>query len=123
MSAGVGDRDCREEGGCDPMIMGMTFDSGTARFVTVDGVEYDAQWGPRTRAGIEPPVVTFLLEHAETPGSLLRVSWTLSSGPQPDHLDDTVVTASVRIALRLGWRPTAPEPEFGLGLTDQDLSL
>jgi hypothetical protein len=66
-------------------------------------------------------VVTFLIEDAETPGSELLVSWTLTSGPQPEHLEDAVVAASVRVALRLGWRPTAPEPVFVLGLTDHDV--
>lgn len=99
-----------------------------SRLITVDGVTY--RWKVRHRPtyhqgnGWSP--LTFALEHAQSPGSVLVVSlpaahpgnWMLLPGMA---IRPVTVAASVRIAIGEGWDPARKGHPFLLTLSESDL--
>jgi len=94
-----------------------------SRKITVDGATY--RWSVRRRPtycqanGWSP--LTFVVEHAEQPGSLLVASLPCAHPgnwlglPSQPVLPGTVVVG-VRQALTAGWQPSRPGPAFKLRL-------
>ncbi|MFJ6723805.1 hypothetical protein ACIQPQ_02705 [Streptomyces sp. NPDC091281] len=99
----------------------MTLIRKGSRRIVVDGTAY--RWRLRGRPtcsqGLTWSPCTFAVEHADTPGRTLLVT---TDQPHPSNwigraarpvLPSNVATA-VRLALHLGWTPTAPGAAFHL---------
>ncbi|GHJ27099.1 hypothetical protein TPA0910_15320 [Streptomyces hygroscopicus subsp. sporocinereus] len=92
-----------------------------ARRIVVDGTPY--RWRLRGRPtydqGMAWSPCTFAVEHEDSPGATLVVT---TDQPHPSNwigreakpVLPSVVAEAVRLALRAGWRPTAPGRPFRL---------
>jgi hypothetical protein len=102
----------------------MTMAKKGSRLITIDGTQY--RWKVRGRPTYSQLLtwtpLTFAVENAAEPGSLLTVSTNFdhphSIGDRPGVILPATVVSAVRTALSQGWQPSPPGPAFPLTLNE-----
>ncbi|MFD9940180.1 hypothetical protein ACFWYW_12965 [Nonomuraea sp. NPDC059023] len=103
----------------------MTMSKKGSRPITVDGTGF--RWQLSHRPGDDRAPLTFAVERAENPGSVLMVS--LPCGRPDNHVGErtiavrpVLVAGCIRQAVKQGWNATQRGPVFTLKLTEDELT-